>query len=111
MITLGREYISSLNTQKTLKHYILLPRFDWGLSEWHWNIAGPLVQEHNACCGYSIDTALLSETVTIVANHHQISLDVEAKLQEAGCTIHRINFEDLDAISSKSEVLSNEAMM
>jgi len=111
MITLGREYINSLNTQKTLKHYILLPRFDWGLSEWHWNVAGPLVQEHNACCGYSIDAALLSETVTIVANHHEISLDVESKLKQAGCRIHRINSEDLKVISRKSEVLSNKAMM
>jgi len=111
MMTTGKEYINSLNTQKILKHYILLPRFDWGLSEWHWNIAGSLVQDNDACCGYSVDAALLSDTVTIVANHHEISLDVEAKLKQSGCTIHRIKYEDLDAVSKKSKVLSVEPIM
>lgn len=111
MITLGKEYINSLNTKKSLKHYVLLPRFNWGLSEWHWNIAGPLVQDHDACCGYSVDVALLAETVIIVANHHEIGLDVENRLLQSGCTIRRINYEDLDPVSSNKVPLPNNMLI
>ena len=111
MITLGKEYINSLNTKKSLKHYVLLPRFNWGLSEWHWNIAGPLVQDHDACCGYSVDVALLAETVIIVANHHEIGLDVENRLLQSGCKIRRINYEDLDPVSSYKVPLPNNMLI
>ena len=111
MITLGKEYINSLNTKKSLKHYILLPRFNWGLSKWHWNMAGPLVQDHDACCGYSVDTALLAETVTILANHHEIGLDVENKLKQSGCTIHRINYENLGTMTHNKEPLPTNMLM
>jgi len=36
---------------------------------------------------------------------------VESKLKQPGCRINRINSEDLEIISRKSKVLSNEAMM
>jgi hypothetical protein len=74
-------------------------------------MAGPLVQDHDACCGYSVDTALLAETVTILANHHEVGLDVENKLKQSGCTTHRINYENLDTMTHNKKPLSTNMLM
>lgn len=87
----GKEYIQSLRPAKPLSHYVLLPSFDWGPSEWHWRVAGPLVREEKASCGYSLEAATKAEQVTLVGNEHEISQDVEDQLHQAGCVVVRMS--------------------
>jgi hypothetical protein len=87
----GKEYIQSLRPEKLLSHYVLLPSFDWGPSEWHWRVAGPLVREEKASCGYSLEAATKAEQVTLVGNEHEIGQDVEDQLHQAGCVVVRMS--------------------
>jgi len=75
---------------KPLRHYLLLPTFEWGISEWHWNAALTYVKTHRPACGFSPDEARQAQLVTILGNEQGVSHEVEAALREAGCEVKRI---------------------
>jgi hypothetical protein len=76
---------------KLLRHYMLLPVFEWGVSDWHWNATLDFVKAHRPVCGFSPDEALHAQRVTIVGNEQGVGPDVEATLRQAGCTVERIS--------------------
>ncbi len=78
-------------SDKTLRHYVLLPVFEWGVSDFHWSAALDFVKAHRPVCGFSADEAAYAERVTIIGNEQGISPVVEAKLRLAGCTVERIS--------------------
>jgi hypothetical protein len=75
---------------KTLRHYLLLPTFEWGVSEWHWNLALDYVKAHRPVCGFSATEAATAHRVTIFGNEQGISAEVEAGLRSAGCDVDRV---------------------
>lgn len=75
---------------KPLRHYVLLPTFEWGVSEWHWQAALDYVKVHRPACGFSADEAMQAEHVTIFGNEQGIGADVEAALKRAGCAVERL---------------------
>jgi hypothetical protein len=77
-------------TPKQLRHYVLLPTFEWGVSEWHWTAALEFVKAHRPACGFSADEAAQAQRVTIVGNEQGISAATEAALRQAGCTVERL---------------------
>ena len=81
---------SGPRTSKVLRHYVLLPVFEWGPSDWHWQAAQNYVQSLRASCGFSADEARLAERVTIIGNTQGVSADVEAVLRNAGCKVARV---------------------
>jgi hypothetical protein len=97
----GKSYLESLQPVKPLNHYVLLPTFEWGPSEWHWSVAGPLVREENASCGYSLEVAVEAARVTLVGDEHEIGPDVVDKLQQAGCVVTRVSGDDYNAFDSE----------
>ncbi|HJL70095.1 MAG TPA: hypothetical protein QGI30_04425, partial [Anaerolineales bacterium] len=87
----GRDYVESLSSQKPLRHYVLLPSFDWGPSEWHWQLARPLVRDNETSCGYSLEAAAKAERVTLVGGENEIGVDLARRLQQAGCQVSRVS--------------------
>jgi hypothetical protein len=75
---------------KSLQHYLLLPIFEWGVSEWHWDAALEFVKVHRPTCGFSIEEAGLAQRVTIFGNEQGVSRAVEMALRRAGCKVERI---------------------
>jgi hypothetical protein len=75
---------------KPLRHYVLLPTFEWGVSEWHWTAALAYVQAHRPVCGFSAAEAAQAQRVTIVGNEQGVSAAVEAELRQAGCSVERL---------------------
>ncbi|MCC6192392.1 MAG: hypothetical protein IT318_25460 [Anaerolineales bacterium] len=75
---------------KRLRHYLLLPTFEWGVSEWHWNAALEFVKSHRPACGFSVDEAMQAQRVTIVGNEQGISQAIEFDLRQAGCEVERV---------------------
>lgn len=75
---------------KRLRHYLLLPTFEWGVSEWHWRAALDFVKTHRPACGFSAEEAAQAERVTIFGNQQGIGGEVEAALKRAGCAVERI---------------------
>jgi hypothetical protein len=77
--------------EKLLRHYVLLPVFEWGVSDWHWSAALDFVKAHRPVCGFSPDEATHAERVTIVGNEQGVSPAVEEQLRQAGCAVDRIS--------------------
>jgi hypothetical protein len=77
--------------EKLLRHYVLLPVFEWGVSDWHWSAALDFVKAHRPACGFSPEEAVHAERVTIVGNEQGVGPGVEASLRQAGCTVDRIS--------------------
>jgi len=75
---------------KTIQHYLLLPTFEWGVSEWHWNAALAFVKMHRPACGFSVEEAGLAQRVTIFGNEQGVSPEVEMALRRAGCRVERL---------------------
>ena len=70
---------------------MLLPVFEWGISEWHWSAALDYVKAHRPVCGFSADEAAQAQRVTILGNEQGISLATEQALRQAGCSVERIS--------------------
>lgn len=111
-LSANRAYLESLRPAKPLSHYMLLPCFDWGPSEWHWRVAGPLVRQHeNASCGYSLKAAAEAERVTLVGDEHEIGQDVVDHLQQAGCIVFRMSGDNPRALNPEDESLDPDAQL
>lgn len=89
---LGRD-LELEQAPKLLRHYVLLPVFEWGVSDYHWSGALEFVKAHRPACGFSVEEAQQAERVTIIGNEQGISLAVESELRQAGCQVERISFE------------------
>jgi hypothetical protein len=85
--------LDSGSLPRPLRHYVLLPVFEWGVSDYHWNGALEFVRAHRPACGFSVDEARQAERVTIFGNEQGVSLAVEAELRQAGCQVERISIE------------------
>ena len=83
---------------KPIQHYLLLPTFEWGISEWHWNAALAFVKAHRPACGFSVEEAGQAQRVTIFGNEQGVSREAEMALRAAGCQVERIQ-----VTSSKQE--------
>jgi hypothetical protein len=82
--------------KKTLYHYVLLPTFEWGASDWHWHAAMDYVRVFQPTCGFSLDEARNAEFVTIVGNEQGVTKSVEDELRSAGCKVERVCGKDGD---------------
>jgi hypothetical protein len=75
---------------KPIQHYLLLPAFEWGISEWHWSAAIDYVKAFRPTCGFSPQEAAQAHRVTIVGNEQGVSRDIENMLRLAGCAVERV---------------------
>ncbi|MDW8327766.1 MAG: hypothetical protein RMK99_14475 [Anaerolineales bacterium] len=75
---------------KPITHYLLLPTFEWGVSEWHWRAALDYVKAHRPACGFSVDEAQQAQRVTLFGNEQSLSVEIENRLRRSGCEVERI---------------------
>lgn len=87
----GVHKVTTAIEARPLRHYLLLPTFEWGVSEWHWAAALDVVRAHQPTVGFSADEAGLAAKVTILGNEQGISTEVEAQLRGRGCEVERVS--------------------
>jgi hypothetical protein len=75
---------------KPFTHYLLLPTFEWGVSEWHWRAALEYVKAHRPACGFSVEEALQARHVTLFGNEQSLSVEIENRLRKSGCEVERV---------------------
>ncbi len=93
-------------TGKPIRHYLLLPTFEWGISEWHWQAALNYVRTFRPTCGFSAEEAARAERVTIVGNEQGVGRDVENMLRLAGCTVERVAGADGQATAALLQAMA-----
>jgi hypothetical protein len=76
---------------RSIQHYVLLPIFDWGVSDWHLEVIRPFVKKHRPTIGFSIAEAALADQVTIIGGPQYFPDSVVSELAAAGCQVKRID--------------------
>lgn len=79
---------------RSLYHYLLLPQWDWGVSEWHWRVVAGYVRKFRPVTGFDPQEARLARHVTIVGGTEGVGREVEQSLRLAGCRVERLGSSD-----------------
>jgi hypothetical protein len=94
--------------EKPLAHYLLLPAFEWGISDWYWEAVRDFVQAFRPVCGFSTQEAALAQRVTIVGDARGVPARVAADLRAAGCEVRRAAPDEGQTIEDALQVLIEE---
>ena len=73
-----------------LAHYLLLPAYDWGVTDWHLNLVRPFIKKHRPAVGFSLAEAAFASRVTVIGGPHEYPDSALDQLRQAGCLVERI---------------------
>jgi hypothetical protein len=76
---------------KPIAHYLLLPRYEWGVSDWHLDVIRPFVKKYQPTVGFSMDEAMHARRVTVVGGSDTFSTEQLERLHSAGCSLDVID--------------------
>lgn len=79
-----------------IRHYLLLPVFEWGIADWYLDAIRPFVKKHFPTIGFSLEEAAQAARVTVVASRHMIPDSKLDDLRAAGCVVERIDGDGTD---------------
>jgi len=88
----------------SIHHYLLLPVYEWGISEWHLEAARPFIMKHQPTIGFSLEEAEKASHVTVVGGEQAFPEEQIERLRRAGCMVNRIDG-DGTRIATKLEAL------
>lgn len=105
---------SRKNTEKTkkeplienshpLQHYLLLPSYEWGISEWHLDVIKPFVKKYLPTVGFSLSEASLASKVTVVGGPQSFPEESLQFLRDSGCNVERISGDGTSIASQLAE--------
>ena len=87
-------------SQHPLRHYLLVPLYPWGVSEWHLKAIQPLIQKDHPVVGFSLREARLAKKVTVVGDPSIFPDDTIRALRLAGCEVERLPLAGIDLAPS-----------
>lgn len=85
----ARSKVTQLGANR-IKHYLLLPTYDWGIDEVHLDAIRPFLRKHRPAVGFSLDEAVLADCVTVIGDETTYPEDTLNRLRQAGCRVERI---------------------
>lgn len=74
----------------TIDHYLLLPKYEWGIPEHILERARPIIREKNPTVGFSLDEASNARKVTVWNENYVFSDNDLNFLRNSGCEIEEI---------------------
>ena len=77
--------------QCLIKHYVLLPNHEYGISGWELDQIIPLINKDKVTIGFSIEEAILSQKVTLIAEKDSYPNDILKTLKKFGCLIEQLD--------------------
>ncbi len=86
-----------------LKHYLLVPTYDWGVADWHLEIIRPFVKKYRPVIGFSLEEASLAREVTVIGNTHSFTEEALNHLRNTGCKVRRISGDGTSIASQLTE--------
>jgi hypothetical protein len=84
------EMVETFTTGKTISHYLLLPVYEWGISDWHLDVIRPFLKKYKPTVGFSLAEAKASNRVTVVGGSPSFHQSIIEELKAAGCSVHHI---------------------
>ena len=86
-----------------ISHYLLLPNYPDGLSDWDWNVIRGFVKKHHPAVGFDMAEAALAERVTLVGGEAIFQEDDLDQLRRAGCTVEWIRGDGMSIATQLAE--------
>lgn len=86
-----------------IAHYLLLPKYDWGIAEWHLNAARPFIRKYHPAIGFSLAEAACAARVTVVGSVQEFPEQALGELRAAGCLVERIDGDGISIATQLSE--------
>ena len=74
-----------------IPHYLVLPAFEWGLTDWHLQAARPFIRKYRPMIGFSLNYASMAAKVTVIGDSEQFPEADLDRLRNSGCEVERIN--------------------
>lgn len=93
----------NINPANRIKHYLLLPAYEWGIDEVHLEAIRPFLRKYKPAVGFSTEEAALADSVTVIGDESAYSDDALNKLRQAGCKVERIQGDGTTIASLLSE--------
>lgn len=85
--------------QRIISHYLLLPSYDWGVSDWHLEVIRPYVRSLRPTVGYSVEEAAYAWRVTVIGGPGSYPQGTLSTLRQAGCIVEEIGGDGMDIAS------------
>lgn len=86
-----------------IAHYLLLPAYDWGVSDWHLDVIRPFIKRHTPTVGFSLEEATLAKQVTVIGNETVFSDASLELLREKGSKVERISGDGMNIATTLAE--------
>ncbi len=77
--------------QRPIRRYVLLPGYEWGIADWHFEAIRPYVKKYRPTIGFSLAEAALADIVLVIGGEKDFSEEALNRLRRAGCRVERIN--------------------
>jgi hypothetical protein len=85
----ARAKVTQLGANR-IKHYLLLPAYDWGVDEVHLEAIRPFIRKYRPTVGFSSDEAVLADCVTVIGDETAYPEEALNRMRQAGCRVERI---------------------
>lgn len=85
----ARAKVSQLGVNR-IRHYLLLPAYEWGIDEVHLEAIRPFLRKYRPAVGFSIEEAVLADSVTVIGDELAYTDEALNRLRQAGCRVERI---------------------
>lgn len=82
---------SKPNHRHLIAHYLLLPSYEWGISDWHLDVIRSYVKKYRPTIGFSLAEAAYAARVTVVGGVDIFSEAALTELRAAGCAVEHFD--------------------
>ena len=89
--------------KQPIRHYLLLPTYEWGVADWHLEVINPFVKKYRPTIGFSLSEAALADRVTIIGNQKTFPEEIITRLRQRGCRVERISGDGTSIATQLSE--------
>ena len=73
-----------------IDHYLLLPIYEWGISDWHLDVTRPFILKYKPTVGFSLKEAALARKVTVIGGEKSFNETEINRLRDKGCIVDQI---------------------
>jgi hypothetical protein len=91
------------NGNHPLKEYILLPKYDWGIADFHLDAIRPYIKKYQPTIGFSMEEAKFARQVLIIGGEQTFPISYVNELKAAGCSVERISGDGTEIATNLAE--------
>ncbi len=84
---------------RSIRHYLLLPSYEWGISDYHLDIIRPIIKKHQPTVGFSLEEARNAHRVTVIGGEHAFTEESLNQLRGVGIIVNRVSEDGTDIAS------------